>query len=347
MAIQIIQSSDNGGTFIGKLNDNFTELYGYHNQSTYTDRQCLTRFIQEMNTKAALLGMSSTTFYDPVGLQPVSSLNIANLSTNYPQAFSINDNNVTTAMDALRMLIYASGVQHINDAWNIPSFTLNFMRGTTAMSDTIYSSVYSSSTYQSSIDALLASYDILGGKTGTWSKTPFYAFHLDFIARSKSTSKVYAVVNMSTSTANSASDNRFIDAKKALDYVDANGSNPNFSRGGCVVAELSPYTPSLFNHADITLAYEYGKTTSIHPASTTKIMTAILLCDSVLDLGQKVTIHEDDRLPGSGYNFLDGDVVTLRNLLNCMMTESSNTSAMVVARVVGGILLDNDNNTLT
>ena len=344
MAKQTIQASDNGNTFIGKLNSNFEELYGYHSQATYTDRECLARFIQEMNTKAALLGMSDTTFYDPVGLQPLGSLNYS--QANYPEAYVINDANTMTAMDALRMLIYASGVQHINDAWNITQFTLNFMRGTTAMSTTIYSSVYNSSTYQSSIDALLASYDILGGKTGTWGYSPYYAYHLDFIARSKATGKVYAVVNMSTSTANSAADNRFIDAKKALDYVDAGGSNPNFSKGGCVIAELTPYTPSLLNRADITLGYEYGKTTSLHPASTTKIMTAILLCDNVLDLNLKVTVHEDDRLPPSGYNFLDGDVLTLRDLLNCMMTESSNTSAMVIARVVGEILLKNDNNVL-
>lgn len=334
---------DNGSQFFNKLNANFAEAA--NPQSSHTDRECLARFIQEMNKKAALLGMTNTTFYDPVGLQPISGFSPSYYS-GYPEVFSINEANTMTAMDALRMLIYASGVQHINDAWNISSFTLDFMRGSTAMTSTIYSSVYNNSTYQSSINALLAAYDILGGKTGTWDTSPYYAFHLDIIARSKSTGKVYAVVNMSTTTSNSASNNRFIEAKKALDYVDASGSNPNYSKGGCVVAELTPYTPSLFNRADIALAYEYGKTTSIHPASTSKIMTAILLCDNVLDLNQRVTIHEDDRLPPSGYNFLDGDVVSLRNLLQCMMTESSNTSAMVIARVVGGILLDRDANVL-
>ena len=330
---------DNGAQFFNKLNDNFGEVA--NSQSSHTDRECLTRFIQEMNKKAALLGMENTTFYDPVGLQPIFGFS-PSYSADYPEKFSISEANTMTAMDALRMLIYASGVQHINDVWNIRSFTLNFMRGTTAMTSTIYSSVYNNSTYQSSINALLADYDILGGKTGTWDTRPYNAYHLAIIVRSKATGKLYAVVNMSTTTANSASNNRFIEAKKALDYVDANGSNPNFSKGGCVVSELAPYTPSLFNRADITLAYEYGKTTRIHPASTSKIMTAILLCDNVLDLNQQITIHEPDRLPPSGYNFLDGDVVSLRNLLQCMMTESSNTSAMVIARVVGGILLNRD-----
>lgn len=310
------------------------------------DRECLQRFVQEMNRKAELLGMRSTTFYDPVGIQPILQIPNIDLS-GYPKVFSINKANTMTAIDALRMLIYASGVQHINDAWNIRSFTLIWRNGSTFKTTTINSSVYNSSTYQSSINALLNSYDILGGKTGTWGFSPYYAYHLDFIARSKSSGKVYAVVDMSTSTTNSASDNRFIDAKKALDYVDANGSNPIFSKGGCVVAELPSFTPSLFNRADITLAYDYGKTTGLHPASTSKIMTAILLCDNVLDLNQKVTVHEGDRLPPSGYNFVAGDVLTLRDLLQCMVTESSNTSAMVIARIVGSVLLERDNKILS
>lgn len=337
MARQILYSTDTGAQFISKINGNFAQLL----DTAHDDRDCLNRFIQEMNTKASLLGMTNTTFNDPVGIQPISQIPNLDLS-GYPDVFSINDANTMTAMDALRMLIYASGVQHINDAWNIPSFTLNWKNGTTSKTATIYSSVYNSGVYQSSIDALLASYDILGGKTGTWGYSPYNAYHLDIIARSKTTGKIYAVVDMSTSTANSATDNRFVDAKKALDYVDASGANPSFSKGGCVVAELSPYTPSLFNRASISLSYEYGKTTSIHPASTTKIMTAILLCDNILDLNQKAVVHEGDRLPPSGYNFVAGDVLTLRDLLQCMMTESSNTSAMVIARIVGNKLLNDD-----
>lgn len=334
---------DNGAEFFRKLNANFAEVS--NPQSSHTDRECLARFVQEMNKKAALLGMANTTFYDPVGLQPISLLNIANLSTNYPDVFSINDANSMTAMDALRMTIYASGIQHINDAWNIRQFTLNWRNGSTAKTATITSAVYTNSTYQSSIDALLASYDILGGKTGTWGYSPYNAYNLVFVARSKTTGKVYAVADMSTAN-NTSSNNRYVDAKKALDKVDAGGATPSFSKGGCCVCELPVITPSLLNRADITLGFSYGPNVSVHPASTSKVMTAILLCDNVLDLNQKVTVHEADRLPPSGYNFVAGDVLTLRDLLQCMVTESSNTAAMVIARVVGSILLDNDANVL-
>lgn len=334
--------SDNGGQSFNKLDANF--VGAANPQSSHTDAECLTRFISEMNLKAALLGMTNTTFYDPVGLQPAGLIPV-DLS-DYPNMFVSENANTITAMDALRMTIYASGLQHINDAWNIRQFTLNWRNGATAKTAIITSAVYNSNVCQASIDALLASYDILGGKTGTWGFSPYNAYNLVFVARSKTTGKVYAVADLATATGNNASNNRFIDAKKALDKADASGSSPSFSKGGCCVCELPAITPSLLNRADIDLLYSYGSTTSVHPASTSKVMTAILLCDNVLDLNQSVTVHEGDRLPPSGYNFVAGDVLTLRDLLQCMMTESSNTSAMVIARVVGGILLDKDANVL-
>ena len=334
---------DNGGQFFNKLNANFAEVA--NPKTSHTDRECLTRFISEMNIKAALLGMSGTTFYDPSGIQPVAQILNIDLS-GYPEAYTTPNANTMTAMDALRMTIYASGVQHINDAWNIRQFTLNYRNGTTAKTATIKSAVYNSTVNQASINAMLASYDILGGKTGTWGDPPYNAYNAVFVVRSKSTGKLYAVTDMATATANNASNNRFIDAKKALDKVDAGGATPSFSKGGCCVCELPAAAPSLFNRADIDVLYSYGPNVSVHPASISKVMTAILLCDNVLDLNQKVTVHEADRQPGSGTNFVAGDVLTLRDLLQCALTESSNTSVMAIARVVGGILLDRDANVL-
>lgn len=332
---------DNGGEFFRKLNANFAEAA--NPQSSHTDAECRTRFIAEMNKKAALLGMTGTTFYDPAGNQPVT---LYNDGSGYPQMFISENANVMTAMDALRLLIYASGIQHINDAWNIQSFTLNYRNGSTSKSATITSTVFTSSTFQSSINALLASYDILGGKTGSFGFSPINAHTLVIVARSKATGKVYAATNFSTTTSATSSNNKFIEIKKALDYVDAGGANPSFSKGGCVVAELPVITPSLLNRATIPTSFSYGGTTSSYPASVSKVMTAILLNDNVLDLNQAVTVHESDRQPPTGTNFVAGDVLTLRDLLQFMLMESSNTSAQVIARVVGGILLDRDANVL-
>jgi len=326
--------NDNGTQFIGKLNNNFDEV-GLYN---YPDNDCRTRFIQEMNTKAQLLGMTGTTFYDPAGNQPATFAD----PTQYPDLWLSENPNVMTAMDALRLLIYASGIQHINDAWNIPSYTLNYKNGTTSKTATITSTVFYSSTYQNSINALLASYDILGGKTGSYNISPIYTNTLVIVAKSKSTGKVYACVSFNTAAA-TASNNKFIDIKKALDYIDASGAAPSFSQGGCVIAEMPTLTPSLYNRYGFELDYDYGKTVEVYPASVSKVMTAILLCDNILDLNQVVKVKETDRQPPTGTNFVAGDALRLRDVLQCMLMESSNTSAQVIARIVGNILLNRDN----
>lgn len=332
MSIQTLYSTDNGTDFIGKINSNFQELGGV----TFTDTECRTRFVQEMNTKAALLGMNGTTFYDPAGDQPATFAPAGQ----YPELW-LSDPNVMTAMDAMRLLIYASGVQHINDAWQIRQFTLNYKNGSTSKTATIKSTVFNSDTFQSSINALLTSYDILGGKTGSYNINPIYTNTLVIIAKSKSTGKVYACVNFSTAS-NTASNNKFIDIKKALDYVDASGTQPTFTQGGCVIAEMPVLTPSLFNRYDFALAYDYGKAVSVYPASVSKVMTAILLCDNILDINKMVSVKESDRQPPTGTNFVAGDTLRLREFLQCMLTESSNISAQVIARVVGAKLLKDD-----
>lgn len=326
---------DNGGEFFRKLNANFAE--SANPQSSHTLAECRTRFIAEMNRKAALLGMTNTTFYEPAGNQP------SNYYTNWtlPELWIINDRNVMTSKDALRLLIYASGIRVINDAWNIRSFTLNYMNGTTSKTANILSTVYNNTTCQSSIDSLLASYDILGGKTGSYENV---TNTLVVVARSKTTGKVYACVDFRTTLNSSSSDNKFIHTKSILDAADNNGNAPSYANGGYCVIELPTITPSLLNRADITPIISQSPTTQFYPASVTKVMTAVLLAENVANLEQKVTVKEGDRQPQTGSNFVDGDVMRLRELLQCLLMESSNTSAHVIARVVGGILLDKDAN---
>ena len=49
---------DNGSEFFRKLNANFAEAA--NPQSSLTEEECRTRFVQEMNKKAVMLGMSNT-----------------------------------------------------------------------------------------------------------------------------------------------------------------------------------------------------------------------------------------------------------------------------------------------
>lgn len=71
-------------------------------------------------------------------------------------------------------------------------------------------------------------------------------------------------------------------------------------------------------------------------ASTTKIMTALLLCENA-DLNEEITVTADMlRVEGSSMGLLAGDRVTYHDLLYGMMLASGNDAANVTAISLGG-----------
>ena len=326
MSIQTLYKTDKGNDFIAKLNTNFADI----GNLAFSDNDCRARFIQEMNKKAQLLGMSNTTFYDPAGNQP-ATLYLPNYQQQYPQMFLSENANTMSAIDALKMLLFASGIRQINSAWSLATYTLNYTNGETEKTATITSSVMGKS------DALATSYQILGGKTGSMLFAPLNAKTLVVVARSIATGKIFICADFSTSTT-AIRDN----VKSILDAADNNTAAPQYSQGAYCVGELPAITPSLYCRTDIPLIYTFNSENVSYPASVTKIMTAILLCESNLDLEKKIAVKESDRQPPTGTNFVAGDTLRLREYLQCMLMESSNTSAQVIARVVGNKLLNDD-----
>lgn len=77
-----------------------------------------------------------------------------------------------------------------------------------------------------------------------------------------------------------------------------------------------------------------------YPASTTKIMTALVVLDNVQDLNQKVTVLPEDfnGIPpdGSMAGFVVGEEVPVIDLLYGLMLPSGNEAANTLARFVGG-----------
>ncbi len=77
-----------------------------------------------------------------------------------------------------------------------------------------------------------------------------------------------------------------------------------------------------------------------YPASTTKIMTALVVLDNVQDLDQKVTVLPEDfnDVPsdGSKAGFVPGEEVPVIDLLYGLMLPSGNEAANTLARFVGG-----------
>ncbi len=82
--------------------------------------------------------------------------------------------------------------------------------------------------------------------------------------------------------------------------------------------------------------YEQNADTRLPMASTTKIMTALLLCEHG-DFDREITVTAEMlRVEGSSMGLLAGDRVTLHDLLYGLMLASGNDAANVVAFVLGG-----------
>jgi len=86
------------------------------------------------------------------------------------------------------------------------------------------------------------------------------------------------------------------------------------------------------------LLFSKSISTSIAPASVTKVMSVIVALESGMTLNTLLTVAAGDIATGSGNNLLEGDQITLLDALFNMMLPSSNTSANLVARSVGAFL---------
>lgn len=112
-------------------------------------------------------------------------------------------------------------------------------------------------------------------------------------------------------------------------------------------ASWQPSTPITSNavymvNADTgTVVYEKNANERVYPASITKLMTAILVMEHTKNLDETVTFEKQDTDPilgtgGSVGGFVPGEQITVRQLLFCLLMESANEGANLLARVTGG-----------
>ena len=84
------------------------------------------------------------------------------------------------------------------------------------------------------------------------------------------------------------------------------------------------------------ILYEKNANAPMYPASTTKIMTALLTLEH-LNLEDKITVPEDmGPADGSAMYLLPGEVFTVRELLDGLLVKSANDAAVLLARTISG-----------
>ena len=86
--------------------------------------------------------------------------------------------------------------------------------------------------------------------------------------------------------------------------------------------------------------YDDGSSNKTFPASTTKILTALVVLEN-LQLSQKITIPKQAvGIEGSSLYLKEGEVLTVEDLLYGMMMRSGNDAAMALALAVSGNIAD-------
>jgi D-alanyl-D-alanine carboxypeptidase (penicillin-binding protein 5/6) len=72
------------------------------------------------------------------------------------------------------------------------------------------------------------------------------------------------------------------------------------------------------------------------PASTTKLMTALIVRERLGGLKGNVTIQEDDRAEPSNIPVIPGETISVNTLFHALLIESANDSARALGRSVAG-----------
>lgn len=100
--------------------------------------------------------------------------------------------------------------------------------------------------------------------------------------------------------------------------------------------ELVAESAVLINAQTGQILYDKAKDQTEFPASTTKIMTALLTLENKALTDVTTVSHDASYTEGSRVYLLEGEEVTIEQLLYAMMLESANDAAIALAEAVGG-----------
>ena len=95
----------------------------------------------------------------------------------------------------------------------------------------------------------------------------------------------------------------------------------------------------LYNFENDQVLFEYDSSEKVYPASTVKIMTAIVAFETFADaLDTQITVTSAmlNEVAGNKIGFYEGEIVTVRQMLNCMLVNSANDAAIILAHACAG-----------
>lgn len=276
----------------------------------YSAKECIDAFCEKMNERAQKYGMTDTLFRDPCGV-----------------------NNTSSASDIMRLLVQASAYTELYGIWGAPSHIVD-VAGKNARKQEVVSTVVSAPDSH----VLYDSYKIVGGKTGTLSR--YSAFNLAVITEDADKNR-YACAILYADEPNGSEKNRFEAARSAMEAA-LKGKGEACAQSASVCR--LPRELERGQVPTLSTLYEKGAHIQCQPASTSKLMTAILTLECFEDLDTELEFTEEliSVIPAGffGKDFFDGDKISLRDAFYAMLLPSSNVCAYLLAQYTGRAFLE-------
>lgn len=187
-------------------------------------------------------------------------------------------------------------------------------------------------------------YHIYGGKSGslTWHGSRYE--NLVLVCKSKIDDAWLAGCIMYNTNIVSGNPTyaRGVPFKQMLDWLEDYRQDPTTAAQTvqaqyCAAFVVPPHNPMAYQDVVLEMVGK-SSTTQAMPASTTKLMTAMVALD-YLDLNEIITIKTSDIEDGSGDTFYNGDTLNVADAMVAFLLPSSNTLGSAFARVVGEKIL--------
>ncbi|HUB68667.1 MAG TPA: D-alanyl-D-alanine carboxypeptidase family protein [Candidatus Methylacidiphilales bacterium] len=121
-------------------------------------------------------------------------------------------------------------------------------------------------------------------------------------------------------------------ARAQFHFRDYNGSHPVLTPPDAIKAVGA----LLEDGRTGTILYARNADTHLLPASTTKLMTALIVREKLGSLNGEVTITEADRAEPSNVPLVPGETISVNKLFHALLIESANDSARALGRYVAG-----------
>lgn len=281
-------------------------------QEEYSDREMMDAFVGYMNEKAAAIGMDSSKFYDPIGM-----------------------NNFTTARDFLKLMLWADQYWDLAPVWGAAEKTVE-VQGEKPRQQTVTSTIRGS-------EFLDPYYEILGCKDGEFPDKQVR--NLAVILQIPDSDERLAVVVLCAYGHNGLETGSRAVAKKAADLALARYADPAADLSGetlfCQSAMVALIPAEGADFDNIQILYEKDPDRQFMTASIAKVLTAVCVLDIQRDLEKSFTYCYMDTNIGGFYaqDFFPGDEMTLREGLYALLLPSSNVTARALARESGALIL--------